>query len=233
MEAHRRLGVVMTPDLMPVLSRGKHRTARKGACFMEMASFLAGERWSDHPQCTHPLLASVARMVNDSTSDGSRQQLAGLIPSVIGTSRDDPRWDVHIARRAALTALPIASAERQRVLAVGILGCERALAELETRPLDDVSAESREALADVPDAHRWAVRFSHEQQVPLKRFLASAAPAVVRIAVIAIANSWIVDRDTALRDLLERVIAEVDALAAAATSGAAPEHHRPRVDAVA
>ena len=45
------------PDLLPVLSRGKHRNPRKGACFMELASYLAGERWSDHPACTHPLLA--------------------------------------------------------------------------------------------------------------------------------------------------------------------------------
>ena len=43
------------PDLVPILSRGKHRNPRKGACFMEMASYLAGERWSDHPRCTHPL----------------------------------------------------------------------------------------------------------------------------------------------------------------------------------
>ena len=50
-----------TPDHMPVLSRGKHRNARKGACFMEFASYLAGERWSDHPACTHPLLAAMAR----------------------------------------------------------------------------------------------------------------------------------------------------------------------------
>ena len=66
----------MLPDLMPVLSRGKHRSARKGACFMELASFLAGERWSDHPQCTHPLLASVARMVNDATSDDARARVS-------------------------------------------------------------------------------------------------------------------------------------------------------------
>jgi hypothetical protein len=223
----------MTPDLMPVLSRGKHRTARKGACFMEMASFLAGERWSDHPRCTHPLVASVARMVNDSTSDEARQHLAGLIPSVIGTCHDDPRWDVRIARRAALTALPIASAERQRVLAVGILGCERALAELEMRPRHHVDAESEEALAQVPDARRWALRFASEQPVPLKRFVGSAAPAIVRIAIIAIANSWIVDRDSALRDVLERVIAEVDGLAAEETPDVARNHRRTRVDAVA
>ena len=36
---------------------------------MEFASYLAGERWSDHPRCTHPLLSAVARLVNDNTSD--------------------------------------------------------------------------------------------------------------------------------------------------------------------
>ena len=50
---------------VPVLSRGKHRNPRKGACFMEFASYLAGEPWSDHPACTHALLAGVARDVND------------------------------------------------------------------------------------------------------------------------------------------------------------------------
>lgn len=39
------------PELLPVLSPGKHRNPRKGACFMEFASYLAGERWSDHPPC--------------------------------------------------------------------------------------------------------------------------------------------------------------------------------------
>ena len=52
---------IRLPQLLPVLSRGKHRNPRKGACFMELASFLAGERWSDHPACTHPLLAALAR----------------------------------------------------------------------------------------------------------------------------------------------------------------------------
>jgi hypothetical protein len=42
------------PALVPVLSAGRHRTPRTGACFMEFASYLAGERWSDHPTCTHP-----------------------------------------------------------------------------------------------------------------------------------------------------------------------------------
>jgi hypothetical protein len=68
------------PALLPTLFRGKHRTPRAGACFMEFASLLACERWSDHPACTHPLLATVARDVNDHTSDAGRSRLADLIP---------------------------------------------------------------------------------------------------------------------------------------------------------
>src|SRR6476659_1558530 len=105
---------VHTPDLMPVLSRGKHRSPKKGACFMELASFLAGETWSDHPSCTHPLLAP-------------------LIPSVIGLNGDDPRVDAWIAREAALAALPVTASERQGVAAVGLLRCERMLNQLEGR----------------------------------------------------------------------------------------------------
>src|SRR5438045_9530973 len=93
------------PASLPLLSRGKHRNPRKGACFMELASVLAGERWSDHPACTHPLLAALARHVNDHTSDAGRERLAGLIPSVIGLTSDDPRVDARIALRCPITAL--------------------------------------------------------------------------------------------------------------------------------
>src|SRR5687768_18288643 len=101
------------PDMLPVLSRGKHRNPRKGACFMELASYLAGERWSDHPRCTQPLLAALAREVNDSVDDATRRRLAPLIPDVIGLTTDDPRADAWIARAAALAALPVVASEKQ------------------------------------------------------------------------------------------------------------------------
>src|SRR6187397_1785453 len=107
---------VTAPDLIPVLSRGKHRSPRRGACFMEMASYLAGERWSDHPKCTHPLLAMVARLVNDNTSDDNRSRLADLIPSVIGLMTTDRRADARIGLCCATAALPIAPAKRQNVM---------------------------------------------------------------------------------------------------------------------
>ena len=31
------------PDVMPILSPGRHRSPRRGACFMELASYLAGD----------------------------------------------------------------------------------------------------------------------------------------------------------------------------------------------
>src|SRR6266508_4081681 len=97
---------------VPVLSRGKHRNPRKGACFMEYASFLAGEPWSDHPACTHPLLAAIARHVNDCTSDAGRARLAPLIPSVIGLTPDDPRMAARLTLGCVRTALPVVSDER-------------------------------------------------------------------------------------------------------------------------
>src|SRR5688572_27308930 len=113
-----------TPDVVPVLSRGKHRNARKGACFMELASYLAGEKWSDHPSCTHPLLAALARDVNDHVSDRARTWLAPLVPDVIALNGPEPRAHAWIARDVALTALPIVASERQGVAAVGLLRCE-------------------------------------------------------------------------------------------------------------
>src|SRR2546429_1996638 len=122
------------PELVPILSRGKHRSPRKGACFMELASYLAGERWSDHPACTHPLLAAVARDVNDYTSDAGRARLAGVIPSVIGLTGEDLHVDARIALVCARRALPGAAAERQQAMAVSVLACERVLAGLGGRP---------------------------------------------------------------------------------------------------
>jgi len=124
------------PVVLPILSRGKHRSPRKGACFMEFASLLAGEPWSDHPACTHPLLAAVARHVNDHTSEVGRARLAELIPSVIGLTGEDLHIDAAIALGSARLALPVVAAERQRVLAVAVLSGEGVLAELDGRPVE-------------------------------------------------------------------------------------------------
>jgi hypothetical protein len=204
------------PDLLPMLSRGRHRNPRKGACFMELVSFLAGERWSDHPSCTHPLLAGLARYVNDRTSDAGRPQLAPLIPSVIGLVSEDPRVDARIALRCATTALPVAPEEYQRVLAVSLLACEQALAQLEDRPSGTMERRSREALASAPAAERWARQFARctlrDVHVSLRGFRRHAAPNTVACAVEGIAHSTAPDPDGLLRGLLTGAIDDCAAL---------------------
>ncbi|GAA4713258.1 hypothetical protein [Phytohabitans rumicis] len=210
------------PELVPVLSRGKHRNPRKGACFMEMASFLAGERWSDHPACTHPLLASLARLVNDHTSDAGRQRLAPMIPSVIGLTSDDVRVDARIALRAAATALPVVSAELQNAMAVSLLSCNRVLAQLDGRPPGSLDETSREALLRAPLAARWAYRFTHDVSVSRRMFQRHGAPRTVEFAVPGIARACVVDPDEALRQLLAGAIADVEATINASAAESQP-----------
>jgi hypothetical protein len=197
------------PALLPTLSRGKHRSPRKGACFMEFASLLAGERWSDHPACTHPLLAAVARHVNDLTSDAGRARLAGLIPSVIGLTGQDLHIDAAVALGSARLALPVAAAERQQMLAVAVLSCERVLAELDGRPVGALGEQSRSALAQVPHAAAWAARFTKAAPASLtsaRRFRQQAAPTIVRSAALGIAQACVPDPDGMLRSLLVQAI---------------------------
>ena len=203
---------VTAPNLMPVLPRGKHRNLRRGACFMEMASFLAGERWSDHPVCTHPLLAEMARLVNDCVTDQLRPQLIPMIPSVIGLTSDDLRMDVAIALRSAAVALPIAAEPRQRVLATAILRCERVLAGLDGRDPDSLSLQSRQVLDQVPDAKAWARSFSSRQRVSLRTFRKQVAPHIVNIAVEGMALACAPDVEQRLIELLASTIADCEAL---------------------
>jgi hypothetical protein len=200
-----------SPELIPILSRGKHRNPRTGACFMELVSYLAGERWSDHPACTHPLLAAVARNVNDCTSDDGRPRLAELIPSVIGLTGDDLHIDVRIALVCARRALPVAAAERQQTMAVSVLACERVLAALDGRPAGRLEEQSQQALAQAPHAAQWARSFTRDIPISPKAFRQHVAPTTVRASVEGIALACVPQPDAMLRALL------IDAIGACAT----------------
>ena len=47
------------------LSTGKHSSPEVGACVMELASMLAGEPFSDHPESVCPVIGSFLRAYND------------------------------------------------------------------------------------------------------------------------------------------------------------------------
>ena len=75
-----------------------------------------------------------------------RPHLAELIPAVIGLTGDDLHIDALISLRCATIALPVAAADRQRVLAVSVLVCERVLARLDGRGEDSFSPDSERVL---------------------------------------------------------------------------------------
>ena len=194
------------PDVMPILSPGRHRSPRRGACFMEFASYLAGERWSDHPACTHGTLAQLARLVNDRTSDAGRARLAPLIPTVIGLTSDDPLLDAVLAVRAASAALPIAAEERQRSQAVGLHVALTVLAERD----DEFAAESRElakaALRAAPAADAWAIRFIEEIGPGRPSMTVRQCRDIVTGAVDGIARASVGDPDDRLVALLTAAV---------------------------
>lgn len=193
------------PDGIPVLSRGRHRTPRRGACFMELASVLAGERWSDHPSCTHPLLAYLARLVNDHTSDDGRQQLLPLVPSVVGRRGNDRTSLAVAVAVAAQTILDVPEAT-QRPLAAGLLQAERLCADAEP----DLAATRREAqlaLKMVPGAVAWVDRLGIRGRIDAHTFAKRSAPTMVRCTVEGVVVSASPDCDVRLGALLEAGIA--------------------------
>jgi len=50
---------------------------RNTACVMTALSWVAGESWSDHPDCAHPVLANLAIRTNDhdDTTEGERAEI--------------------------------------------------------------------------------------------------------------------------------------------------------------
>ena len=55
-------------------------------CAMEAVAFVAGEPWSDHPQCASPVLGAFMRAWNDGLPDAERTALLlPLVPRLVGT----------------------------------------------------------------------------------------------------------------------------------------------------
>ena len=192
------------PDGIPVLSRGRHRSPRRGACFMELASVLAGERWSDHPSCTHPLLAEVARRVNDRVNDAERQELLLLVPSVVGRRGDDRTW-LTVAVAAAASVVLDVTEPTQRVLAGGLLQAESLCGD--DPELAETKRQARAALELIPGAVAWVEALGVRSPITRKTFAKHSAPTMVWHAVEGVVATGSPDVDRRLRALLEAAIA--------------------------
>ena len=71
------------------LYRGSHPKNGNGhveACAMEAVAFIAGEPWSDHPECVCPVIGAFMRAWNDGLADAERTALIlPLVPRLVGT----------------------------------------------------------------------------------------------------------------------------------------------------
>jgi hypothetical protein len=56
-----------------------------GMCVMELASTLAGERFTDHPRSVSPVIGALLRQYNDTVDDERRQALIPYAALVVGT----------------------------------------------------------------------------------------------------------------------------------------------------
>ena len=69
------------------LNSGGHDGITRGMCVMEAVAYVAGEPWSDTPECACPVIAAFLRSWNDSLpTDAERDRLLKpLIPLIVGT----------------------------------------------------------------------------------------------------------------------------------------------------
>lgn len=173
----------LQPDL-PIppsqLTPGTHLSPEDGACLMEWVSVLAGEPWTDHPATTHPLLAHLARLVNDATSLEGRQELLALAPRLKLRNSRDPATTAELVALATAYAITIrpglrlawmhSAAQRHLRLVTGRTATGRregAVTHLRRRIYDHGPAHravetAAMALARTPDADRHLRRLLDE-----------------------------------------------------------------------
>ena len=67
------------------LEAGGHDDEKDAMCVMEAVAFIAGEPWSDHPECASPVIGAFLRSWNDVLDDDTRQSLKRYIPRLVGS----------------------------------------------------------------------------------------------------------------------------------------------------
>ena len=93
---------------VPFLNGGAHLSAEQGMCLMEAVSETARLPWSDEPPCTHPLLAHLARVVNDASSDHGRQDLKALVSDLASAAPGDATQAAQTSARVAVACTEVA-----------------------------------------------------------------------------------------------------------------------------
>ena len=78
-------------------------TGDRDMCIMEAVAYMAGEEWSDSPECASPVVSAFLRLWNDGLSNEDRDRLlpaAVWVPRLVGS-----RGDSAVEKRRAYLAL--------------------------------------------------------------------------------------------------------------------------------
>jgi hypothetical protein len=71
-----------------VLKSGSHLPDGE-FCVMEAVAYVAGEKWSDSPECASPSISGFLRCWNDGMNDEDRQMLKPFIPKLVNSRGSD------------------------------------------------------------------------------------------------------------------------------------------------
>jgi hypothetical protein len=226
------------------LKSGSHRDPGVGMCFNEAASYLAGEKHSDSPQCVSPVIRRFGMALNDRLDDTRRQLLRPYVYRSLGTAgdgRDEERrqmcaeWLIEnlppIYERAGLTE----AAEKIRGFS-GNLAVENV-----QRVLREVRNEAYEARRSAFSKLRATVKAKYleeraRREAPSADAAADAAAVVdadaAADAAAAAVAAAVADADAAAAAVVDAV-ADADAAAVAVAVAAADAAAAAAADAAA
>ena len=174
------------PYLEPlVLESGSHAPPINGlvhACVMEAVAYVAGEPWSDHPECVSPVLGAFLRSWNDSLDDDARQMLKPLIPRLVGTKaskavEEKRAWMATdwLARECAPAFLRLAGLTEHAEALEGLSALTTAKQAEKVRPTLAAAGDAAWDAARAARAAAWAAAWAAARAARAARAAAGAA----------------------------------------------------------
>jgi hypothetical protein len=177
------------------LDAGGHSDPSSGHCVMEVVSYIAGEKFSDRPECACPAVAALARRLNDRLPDHERQRLLPYVVRIAGSKASHEIYEQRgfmAADFAVRIALPIALEAAGRpewaseARAIPVIS-SRESAQSARKATLDLRRRADAAAADAVDAAAYAAAYAAADAAYAAAAAAAAAAADAAYAADAAA----------------------------------------------
>ena len=155
-------------------------------CVMEAVAFVAGEPWSDSPECASPVLSRLFQGFNDGMGDDDRQLLKPYIRRLLDT-RASLEVEVTRAYAAADWAIRVSTPRALR-----LAGLEAEASDLEALPAiqDEATADTARWAAVTAS---WAAASASSAAETARSAAATASWAAETASSAAVTASWAAD----------------------------------------